>query len=207
MARPRVHDDALRDRLVDSAAEVVADKGIDGVSLRALAQDCDTSTSAVYSIFGSKEGLVDAVVAKADASFSASQRRALARSSSGPVHSLTALGQAYRRWALDHPALYAVMFNRNSSISITHVLAADSIAPLRSVVQECFDTGIFAAGPDVGDVVLSIWAGVHGFVSLEIGQLRFPSQRAAERSYRAHHAAIVQSWQVNHVDGRAPHSG
>jgi len=196
MARPRVHDDALRARLVTSAAEVVAGKGVDGVSLRALAKDCGTSTSAVYSIFGSKEALVGAVLAEADASFSDSQRRALAHPASGPVHSLALLGLAYRRWALDHPALYAVMFARQSSIATTHVLAADSIAPLRSVVQDCFDAGIFVSGPDVGDVVLSIWAGVHGFVSLEIAQLRFPSQRAAERCYRAHLAAIAQSWQA-----------
>lgn len=207
MARPRVHDDALRDRLVASAAEVVASKGVDGVSLRALAEECGTSTSAVYSIFGSKEALVDAVVAEADESFSDSQRRALARPASGPVHSLALLGLAYRRWALDHPALYAVMFARNGAIATTDVLAAESIAPLRSVVEECFDAGIFAAGPSVGDVVLSIWAGVHGFVSLEIGQLRFPSKRAAERCYRAHLAAIAQSWQANPRSSEADASG
>jgi AcrR family transcriptional regulator len=197
MARPRVHDDALRDRLVASAAEVVAGKGVDGVSLRALAEECGTSTSAVYSIFGSKHALVDAVVAEADNSFSESPRRALARPASGPVHSLALLGLAYRRWALDHPALYAVMFDRNGAIATADLLAAESIAPLRTVVQECFDTGIFAPGPSVGDVVLSIWASVHGFVSLEIGQLRFPSKRAADRSYRAHLGAIAQSWQGN----------
>jgi AcrR family transcriptional regulator len=199
MARPRVHDDALRDRLVASAAQVVAGKGADGISLRALAEECGTSTSAVYSIFGSKEALVDAVVAEADNSFSDSQRSALARPSSGPVQSLALLGLAYRRWALDHPALYAVMFARDGSIATTDLLAAGSIAPLRTVVQECFDAGIFAPGPSVGDVVLSIWAGVHGFVSLEIGQLRFPSKRAADRCYRAHLAAIAQSWQGNRL--------
>jgi AcrR family transcriptional regulator len=151
----------------------------------------------VYSIFGSKEALVDAVVAEADASFSDSQRRALARRASGPVHSLALLGLAYRRWALDHPALYAVMFARDGTVATTDVLGADSIAPLRTVVEECFDTGIFATGPSVGDVVLSIWAAVHGFVSLEIGQLRFPSRRAADRCYRAHLAGIAQSWQAN----------
>ena len=197
MARPRVHDDRLRARLVDAAAEVMAGKGIDGVSLRALAEGCGTSTSAVYSIFGSKEALVDAVVAEADASFSDSQRRALKRPASGPVARLALLGLAYRRWALDHRALYAVMFARNGSIATTDVLGAGSIAPLRQVVQECFEAGIFVPGPDVSDVVLSIWAAVHGFVSLEIGQLRFPSRRAADRCYRAHLAAIAQSWQAD----------
>jgi AcrR family transcriptional regulator len=201
MARPRVHDDALRARLVVSAAEVVAGKGVDGISLRALADECGTSTSAVYSIFGSKEALVAAVVAEADRSFSDSQRRALARPASGPVHRLRLLGLAYRRWALDHPALYAVMFAREGTIATTAVLESDSIGPLRSVVEDCFDSGIFAPGPSIGDVVLSIWAGVHGFVSLEIGQLRFPSRRAADRCYDAHLAAIAQSWRNNSVGG------
>jgi AcrR family transcriptional regulator len=201
MARPRVHDDALRARLVVSAAEVVAGNGVDGISLRALADECGTSTSAVYSIFGSKEALVAAVVGEADRSFSDSQRRALARPASGPVHRLRLLGLAYRRWALDHPALYAVMFAREGTVSTSVVLEADSIAPLRSVVQDCFESGIFAPGPRVVDVVLSIWAGVHGFVSLEIGQLRFPSMRAAERCYDAHLAAMARAWQATAKPG------
>ena len=161
----------------------------------------------MYSIFGSKEALVDAVLAKADTSFTNSQRRALARPASSPVESLTLLGVAYRRWALDHPALYAVMFSRNGAVATNHVLDADGIAPLRSVVQECFGAGIFSPGPDVRDVVLSIWASVHGFVSLEIGQLCFPTQRAAERCYRTHLAAIVQSWRANPVTAGTPVDG
>jgi AcrR family transcriptional regulator len=203
MARPRVHDDALRTRLITAAAEVLARKGVDGVSLRVLAQDCGTSTSAVYSIFGSKDGMVTAVVAEALGSFTDSQRRALSRSTAGPIERLAQLGIAYRRWALTHPSLYAVMFASEGHIKPANLPGYDGIAPLRSVVQECVDTGAFAPLHDIGDVILSIWASVHGFVSLEISQLRFTSKRAADRTYRAHLDSIARAW----ADAPSPGAG
>ena len=56
MARPRVHDDALRTRLLEEASAIVATAGADALTVRDLAARAGTSASAVYSLFGSRRG-------------------------------------------------------------------------------------------------------------------------------------------------------
>jgi AcrR family transcriptional regulator len=59
--RPRTHDDALRDRLLDVAAATVSTGGLTVLSLRSLAAEVGTSTSAVYALFGGRAELVKAL--------------------------------------------------------------------------------------------------------------------------------------------------
>ena len=61
MARPKVHDEKLRARLLERAGKLVSDGGADALSLRILARDCETSTTAVYALFGGKNGLLTAL--------------------------------------------------------------------------------------------------------------------------------------------------
>lgn len=57
MARPRVYSDDLRDKLLDAAVEVVADRGVGALSVREVAHLAGTSATAVYSLLGSKTAL------------------------------------------------------------------------------------------------------------------------------------------------------
>ena len=69
VARPKVHTDDLRDRLLDEAIAIVAERGIGALSVRDVAHAAGTSTTAVYSLFGNKEGLSRAVQVRAFESF------------------------------------------------------------------------------------------------------------------------------------------
>lgn len=51
-----------RERILDTAEELFATQGISGTSLRALTRAADVNLAAVHYHFGSKEGLLDAVV-------------------------------------------------------------------------------------------------------------------------------------------------
>ena len=62
MARPSSYHEQLRIRLVAVTADTIARSGTDAVSLRRLAAAAGTSTNAIYALFGSKPGLVAAVV-------------------------------------------------------------------------------------------------------------------------------------------------
>ena len=57
MGRPREHDDATRARLLHAAEHLSATKGFEAITVRAVAEEADTTTRAVYALFGSKEGL------------------------------------------------------------------------------------------------------------------------------------------------------
>ena len=62
MGRPREHDEHTRAALRAAAERLVAAGGSAALSVRAVAEEAGTTTRAVYSVFGSKDGLlVDAL--------------------------------------------------------------------------------------------------------------------------------------------------
>lgn len=65
MGRPKIHDDATRTKLLLAAEHLAESEGLSAVSLRRLAAETGLSTRAVYSTFGSKDGLIDALGALA----------------------------------------------------------------------------------------------------------------------------------------------
>jgi AcrR family transcriptional regulator len=164
--RPKIYDEGLRRQLIALAAESVANVGPDGVSLRAVAKAADTSTTAIYTIFGGKDGLVAAVLDAASRSLTEAQD-AVPRTDDA-LHDFAQLGRAYRRWALAHPALYSVMFGRRG---LREPVAPDdldvSMRPLLDAVRRCIAEGVLRP-VDPRQAAISIWASVHGLVSLEI---------------------------------------
>lgn len=198
MARPKVYDARLRDRLIAGAAAVLAQSGPAALSLRPLAAQAGTSTSAVYAMFGSRSALVAEVVAEARRSFAAAQRESA--TSEDPAADLIALGHAYRDWALAHPALYAVMFGGRlqSDCPESSELAAlgdEAMAPLVTLVRRLAQVERLVTG-DVDLAAWGIWSGVHGLVSLEIAGLIPLSTEAITTSFGLALEAIQRGWLV-----------
>src|SRR4051794_20471756 len=65
MGRPRVHNERTADTLLDTAEEILDREGLSALSVRRIADSAETSTRAVYSLFGSKEALMTALGARA----------------------------------------------------------------------------------------------------------------------------------------------
>ena len=111
MGRPREHDDQTRRQLRAAAERLVAEGGPDALSVRAVADAAGTTTRAVYSLFGSKEGLVAAL---AQTAFELLYHDIdQLPETDDPVADLVAVGtQAVRGLVRDHPALYRIAFQR-----------------------------------------------------------------------------------------------
>ncbi|MFN8191706.1 MAG: TetR/AcrR family transcriptional regulator [Nocardioidaceae bacterium] len=200
MARPKTYDDRLRRTLIDTAAELIAAHGAEALALRPLAERCGTSTNAVYSLFGSKAGLVMAVIAEAATSFTEAQRSIVP--TDDPLADLVGLGRAYRAWALAHPALYAVMFGDRVPLPDAPSKAEeDSMEPLLSTVSRAMAAGQLRPG-DPMVAATSIWAGIHGWVSLETAG-RLSLADAVDNLAEEHLAAIATYWLAAPGDGCA----
>ncbi len=61
MGRPKTYDQSSATRLVDAAEALADSDGASAVSVRAVAERSGTTTRAVYSVFGSKAGLLAAL--------------------------------------------------------------------------------------------------------------------------------------------------
>lgn len=178
MPRPRTHDESVRRRLLDAASEAVADRGAAGMSLRAVAKAAETTTAAVYTLFGNRDALVEAVVAEGFRRFAA--HLAAARQTPDARGDLLALGMAYRANALENPHFYRVMFTPASGI------APDSRAePTFGVLADAVARATGASPTEAEASAFRLWAYVHGLVTLELAGLLPGTPEERERDYAA----------------------
>jgi AcrR family transcriptional regulator len=190
MPRPRTHDEALRAKLLSQAQATLSTHGPSGLSLRTLARDCGTSTTAVYALFGGKRGLLTALFDDAFARLA--QELAAVRPGADPLADLVELAGAYRRAALAEPHLFAVMFEGETVLPAAaeaRTAAGTALGPLREFVSRAVDVGALRADPATASVTL--WATVHGWVSL---QLRGFLPPGAERLFEDAVRAVLEGW-------------
>ena len=110
MGRRREHDDQTATRLLDAAERTIAKQGVDALSLRELARAAGTTTRAVYTLFGSKDGLLGALGVRA---FDYLRDEIIALpETSNPLDDLVEVALIFRRFALEHPALFSIAFHR-----------------------------------------------------------------------------------------------
>jgi AcrR family transcriptional regulator len=112
VGRRREHDSVTRAALRAAAERLVAEGGPTALSVRAVAAEAGTTTRAVYSLFGSKEGLVVDALAQSAFEFLADGVGKLVETDD-PVADLVAVGvPVFRSLVLEHPALYRIAFQR-----------------------------------------------------------------------------------------------
>ena len=93
------------------ARRQLAEHGTGAVNLRAIAREMGTASSALYRYFASHDELISALCA--DAYDSVADAMAAARDAvpaGEHARRWRALADAYRRWSLDHPADFALIF-------------------------------------------------------------------------------------------------
>jgi len=112
MGRPREHDERTRAALLAAAEQLVAQGGPTALSVRAVADAAGTTTRAVYSLFGSKDGLLVEALARDAFEFLYTEIEKL-EETEDPVADLIAVGvHVFRRLVREHPALYRIAFQR-----------------------------------------------------------------------------------------------
>jgi AcrR family transcriptional regulator len=160
-----------RARLLAAAREVLAEDGLEGLTLRAIARRAGVSHGAPLRHFPTLASLLAALAAEGFAQLVATIDAALADAGEvGPRRQLAVAGQAYLRFALADPGVFSVTF-RPERVDVTD--PAYQAAGFRSF-QQLVDivAGAQADGwqPDVPtrDLAAVVWAHVHGLATLAL---------------------------------------
>ncbi|MET8810868.1 TetR/AcrR family transcriptional regulator [Streptomyces sp. NPDC004549] len=189
MGRPRTNDEGVAERLVACATELLATRPRESVTVRVVAADAGTSTAAVYSLFGGKDGLIVAVRDRAVAGLFADL--SAVPSTDDPLTDLHALAVAYRRWGHGHRHLYTVLFGGVQSFEPSgEVGSADPVGPLVAAIERALARGVLDG--DATAIALSLWVALHGLVTLELaGALDLV---AADAAFGAAVGATLRGW-------------
>ncbi len=170
MGRPREHDDQTRAALLAAAEELLSRQGEQGLAVRAVADAVGTTTRAVYSVFGGKDGLLRALYVRAFTLLG--ERVAGVRASDDPAADLVAVGVRGFRWfATTHPNLFRLTFEgSHPELAPTTDDIGSAVAARRRLsfwVARCAEAGRLG-GRDVADVTWQFHALCQGLASVEL---------------------------------------
>jgi AcrR family transcriptional regulator len=174
---------SVRDDLLHAAVGLLDEEGPDALQTRKVAGAAGTSTMAVYTHFGGMQALIAAVAEEGLRQFDAALTLP---QTDDPVADLLATGAAYRRYAIERPHIYRLMFGSTSAHGInaptSNVLTLTlaeidaripSFAHVVRGVHRCMLAGRITGGSAPADATVvataaQFWALVHGFVMLEL---------------------------------------
>lgn len=172
----RRRDSEAHRRLLEAAAQVLATDGPHDLSLRRVAALAGGSTQMVYTLFGGKPGLADALYAEGFVRLAAAVLQELQGAPPpGDPERMIAIGRGYRRFAVTEPGFFSVMFGRAIPGFTAHreTRSAGRDSTFGLVVrcaQECLDAGTLVGGP-AEQLAQRCWANGHGLASLEVAGL------------------------------------
>ncbi len=104
------HHGALREALLQRAAEVIEAQGVEGLTLRGLARDLNVSHGAPNRHFANREELLTTLATDAwEQMRQATLARAAAAAPDDPWVRLNAMGRGFLTWALENRTLFSVI--------------------------------------------------------------------------------------------------
>lgn len=173
MGRPRIHDENTAAALLAAAERLLQERGAGALSLREVADGAGTSTQAVYTLFGSKEGLLGALGAHAMELLRAGADAV--PTTDDPREDLVAGALMYRRFALDHPALFEVAFHRRDpAIALRFQSATDDALVALYRRFEPLAAADLLGGRTLLEAVLAFSCLCEGMAALELRATQYP---------------------------------
>ncbi len=157
-------------RLLGAARDLVLEAGPDHISLREVARRVGISAPAVYRHFENKDALIAAACAQGFQVFASYLVRALSERTA--LGRLRASGRLYLHFGLENQQDYRFIFMSRGVVDAKGGLAeandeATTFRFLVDRVSECMREKVLRKG-DSDVVAATIWAHVHGLVSLRI---------------------------------------
>ena len=197
MGRPRLHDERTERQLLRAAEALLAAEGAEGLSVRRLAEAAGASPRAIYSLFGSKDGLVRALFREA---FHALSEDLDALPVTGdPARDLVEAGvTGFRGWALSHPELFRLVFEGGGPdvqpAPADSQVGAAAFGRLLVRVRRCADAGLIAEA-DAPTLGVAFHAMCEGLASVELrSRLPLWNERTPAEVWRESLGALVRGF-------------
>ena len=161
----------IREKILDAALDVFATEGIEGVTMRALADAIEYSAPVIYAHFRDKDAIIQELCYR--------QLRSLAKvfgtfGALDPVERLRQVGYVYVDFAVDHPSHFRFLFLTAATYSgDDEQIARDdpqrnAYAFLKQTAKDGLAAGVFRPEyTDAEEIAQLCWACAHGLVALQ----------------------------------------
>jgi AcrR family transcriptional regulator len=157
--------------MLEVALQLVAEKGVAGLTLREAARRAGVSRAAPYRHFADKNALLVAVAEEGFRAMHTAIREALAKAPPDVEHRLTAIGVGYVQFAVAHPAHFRIMFAQELAKSPASPTAEQTamavFAELTGEIRKGQKSGMLREDSPLG-LALACWSIAHGLAGILI---------------------------------------
>lgn len=177
--------------MLQVAVATLATQGVSGFTTRNIAERAQTSTPAVYELFGDKAGLVREIFFEGFRTL----RRRLDRlpTTRDPQQDLESVIQAFRMFVRSNPMLAQVMFSRpfaDFDPGAAELKAGDAVRQLIvERVQRCIDAGVIRG--DATDIAHVVVALARGLAATELAGWLGGSKASVDRRWQLAIRAVL----------------
>ena len=170
-----------RDKILDAARELFVTEGYEGVSMRRVAEKIEYSPTAIYVHFADKNELFHELCRQDFAHLQ--EVMTSADMPSDPVERLRQIGRNYVEFGARFPHHYVFMFMTphpphepdEEDREIMGNPEMDAYALLKWAVQDAINAGCFLDEVQDAELVSqTLWAAMHGVISLQIAKCKDP---------------------------------
>ena len=175
MPRKKYHHGDLKNALINAGVEILSKEGIEGLSLRKVAQRAGVSHSAPYSHFPDKQSLIAAISTEGFNQLYDELDAVVSAHPKNPKRQLQQGALAYVQFALKHTDTFKIMFSGvlekekeyPAFVDISH----KTFQRVVDVVRACQEARLLRSTP-AEIMAMAIWGQVHGIISLALeGQI------------------------------------
>lgn len=168
--RETYHHGRLKQAMVEAATQLIAEVGPHAVTVREAARRAGVSPGAPFRHFPTRAALMTAVAEEAMRRFQKAISACLAQVARfGPREKLEVVGKAYVGWAVNHPAYFKALSNRDlidfEGSSALMEMSAQTEALLAGLFGEARQRGLLRSD-DVETTALSARAMVYGLARM-----------------------------------------
>lgn len=180
--RSRTPSVRVEQDLISAAETVLVRDGAGALTIRAVAEEAKIAPMGVYNRLGSKAGMVNALLIRG---FSRLCTALEAAQEACPIRRLRESSLCYRRFALDNPAFYAIMFEDAIPRARDSAEVSERAAAAFGVLLRHMELAAVAGRIDMAEpreAAQQLWSAVHGAVVLELkGLMQTPEPEATFR--------------------------
>lgn len=162
----------LREQILRVAREMVVKEGFSALSMRKLAEAVEYAPATLYLHFENREAIARELCVRGFGELLAALEPGAAVAE--PLERLSVMGAAYVKFGLEHPETYRLIFMEDPRLSTelfqggTDGAGPRSFGLLAQVFEDLRSAGRLADSADTGRLAETVWAGLHGIVSLKL---------------------------------------
>jgi AcrR family transcriptional regulator len=163
----------LRERVLETAEEIIATEGVRNVTMRRIASSIDYAPTVLYRLFANKDDLMDHLIARGYGGVRDRYEKIMSHDLA-PLERLEAVLAEYCAFALEHPNHYQMWFATGAisgdggCLKMQHGrLEFDVFQAWLDCIDGCSEIGLFA-GRDRLLVFQILWSRMHGVISLRL---------------------------------------